>query len=121
MNGATLIRIGKLVSIKYPQIARELANQVEVDTSLRELIVNEWQRFCIKSEIDTKKDGERSELRKVFVCLFIQEHGKPFRLVKYLAQVFSINHALSSRIVKEIEFRYKKDLDFKTKVQSYEN
>lgn len=120
-----LISIGKTIVSSDPEKARTIVNSLQpfIKKDISK-IPDYFTSFCSAINVTPEQQAGRtynrsiSENNKVFISAMLCIYNDQFLLVKTISDTLKKKHPLISRHVSEVKFRYKKDQDFKNKVDN---
>jgi hypothetical protein len=124
----TLIRIGREVLKKHPEIATSIIDEIP-KPKCKDLdkINNYFKLFCFEIGVkpgDIKGPVFKScltEKKKIFIGAMYSLFTNQYRFSKTISGVLMQKHSLTSRMIDEVKFRYQKDADFKKNVDNILN
>lgn len=119
----TLAKIGKEVINNHPDIASVILEQMpapmcnDLSKIPHYLII-----FCQAISIDPSSirgpvyKSSIAEIKKMFVSAMVTLYNEPHCFSKEISLVLDQDPSITSRMIREVKFRYKKDEDFINKV-----
>ena len=120
----TLAKLGEEVLRLHPKLGESLIEsislQIQDETYLtKEILIADLILYA--KSVGLNKDdlvgvickSSLTEKRKVFICIISKVYGRKWSFNQTLSKVVKISPQLISRILSEVEFRYRKDEDFR--------
>jgi hypothetical protein len=113
MDRKFLLKIGRYVVKKYPEIVNEISESKQHDL----------QKILPYLLMYIEFNGTKNLLcidRKIFVTAMFNIYENQYKFKKTISNILSVAPPTISAIIKECTFRYKKDEDFYKNVNNFE-
>lgn len=120
----TLAKLGEEVLRLHPKLGESLIESISLQTQnetylTKEILIADLILYA--KSVGLNKDdlvgvicmSSLTEKRKVFICIISKVYGRKWSFNQTLSKVVKISPQLISKILSEVEFRYRKDEDFK--------
>ncbi len=127
-SNQTLVRIGKEVVKKHPDLATSIIEKIPVP-KCRDLskIKNYFRLFCFETGVRPDEikgavfKSNLTEKKKIFICAMYSLFTDQYRFSKTVSEVLEQRRQSTARMLGEVKFRYKIDDNFKWQVDNILN
>lgn len=112
-----LAKIGRIVIKEHPALATDIITQWPTPLSNDLSRIPEYLKmYCIIIEAD--RESLKGEEKKVFVSAMLTIYADQRLFKKTVSRTLDQDFGNTSRMIQEVQFRYKKDQEFKDKVNN---
>ena len=124
----TLIKIGKEVIKKHPEIATSIIEELP-KPKCKDLdkIGNYFKLFCFEIGVNPDEikgpvfKSNLTEKKKIFIGAMYSLFTNQYRFSKTISGILGQDPSQTTRMMEEVKFRYERDCDFKDKVNKILN